>query len=252
MAINEIVEKLNNANAEMHEEIIYAEVFAEIQAGFRKEGLWAKALSECEGDEKKTEALYIKYRAKSLDGELKKYTKEKYKKNEENKKEEEGNKNFFNSASRTRFWVTFFFFLGLVHQAMTYEVSIAYQQTSGMVFTWFIIIINIITWVARAKDAGINVLWVLGMFIPFINFISVYFLGFTPTESLKDKLRKEEEQKEKDGKEKSIDKLSLAENEQGAFGAYLYNKEKNEGGAKKEQRKEAKRKIDKEIGGWGK
>jgi hypothetical protein len=65
-------------------------------------------------------------------------------------------------------------------------------------------------------------------------------------------LGKEEEQKEKDGKEKFIDKLSLAENEQGAFGAYLYNKEKNEGGAKKEQRKEAKRKIDKEIGGWGK
>ena len=107
----------------------------------------------------------------------------------------EENKNFFNSASRTRFWVTFLFLLGLTSQNMTEEVPIYVENVTGLVLTLFIIIINIITWVARAKDAGINILWVLGMFIPFINFISVYLLGITPTKGLKDKLRKEEEQK---------------------------------------------------------
>ena len=105
------------------------------------------------------------------------------------------NKNFFNSASRTRFWVTFLFLLGLTSQNMTEEVPIYAENVTGLVLTLFIIIINIITWIARAKDAGINILWVLGMFIPFINFISVYLLGITPTKGLKDKLRKEEEQK---------------------------------------------------------
>ena len=105
------------------------------------------------------------------------------------------NKNFFNSASRTRFWVTFLFLLGLASQNITEEVPIYVKSVTGLVLTLFIIIINIITWIARAKDAGINILWILGMLIPFINFISIYFLGFTPTKSLKDKLRKEEEQK---------------------------------------------------------
>ena len=105
------------------------------------------------------------------------------------------NKNFFNSASRTRFWVTFLFLLGLTSQNMTEEVPIYAENVTGLVLTLFIIIINIITWIARAKDAGINILWVLGMFLPFINFISVYLLGITPTKGLKDKLRKEEEQK---------------------------------------------------------
>ena len=107
----------------------------------------------------------------------------------------EENKNFFNSASRTRFWVTFLFLLGLTSQNMTEEVPIYAENVTGLVLTLFIIIINIITWIARAKDAGINILWVLGMFLPFINFISVYLLGITPTKGLKDKLRKEEEQK---------------------------------------------------------
>ena len=95
------------------------------------------------------------------------------------------NKNFFNSASRTRFWVTFLFLLGLASQNITEEVPIYVKSVTGLVLTLFIIIINIITWIARAKDAGINILWVLGMFIPFINFVSTYFLGFTPTKGLK-------------------------------------------------------------------
>ena len=42
---NKLSEKLKNANIEMREEIIYAEVFAEIKSGYRRDGLWAKALS---------------------------------------------------------------------------------------------------------------------------------------------------------------------------------------------------------------
>ena len=91
--------------------------------------------------------------------------------------------------------MTFLFLLGLTSQNMTEEVPIYAENVTGLVLTLFIIIINIITWIARAKDAGINILWVLGMFLPFINFISVYLLGITPTKGLKDKLRKEEEQK---------------------------------------------------------
>lgn len=220
MALNEISEKLKNANAEMREEIIYAEVFSEIKAGYRRDGLWAKALSECQGDISKTEALYIKYRAKTLDDELVKYNNEKLNNVEEeklkeekltadkeekeleliqqedgafgiylhqykNKKKRVKNKNFFNSSSRLRFWITYLFLLALVQNSMTAVVPLYYLSMAHAGVATFIVIINIITWIARARDSGINFLWVIAMFIPFLNFISVYLLGVTPTKDLK-------------------------------------------------------------------
>ena len=207
---NKLSEKLKNVNIEMREEIIYAEVFAEIKSGYRRDGLWAKALSKCDGDEKKTEALYIKYRAKILDEEVLKYDNEEQKLNEakhkkrmelvqeedgafaaylqqdNNEKKKVNSKNFFNSSSRLRFWITLLPFFALVQQVtMTSQTPIYAQSIEGMGISWLIILINIITWFARAKDAGINSLWVIGMFIPFLNFISFYLLGVTPSKNLK-------------------------------------------------------------------
>ena len=41
-----------------------------IQEGIKRDGLWAKALANSEGDEKKTKALYIQYRVQAIKDEV--------------------------------------------------------------------------------------------------------------------------------------------------------------------------------------
>jgi hypothetical protein len=48
------------------EELIYAEVFREMESGFRRDGLWAKALSEAKFDENDAKSRYIKLRVQSI------------------------------------------------------------------------------------------------------------------------------------------------------------------------------------------
>jgi hypothetical protein len=48
------------------EEAIFAMVASELASNEIRAGLWAKALAECEGDEKRTTARYIQLRAASL------------------------------------------------------------------------------------------------------------------------------------------------------------------------------------------
>lgn len=52
--------------ANKSEEDLYAMAFAEIQGENRRQGLWAKALSESMGDDKKAQALYIRIRVEQL------------------------------------------------------------------------------------------------------------------------------------------------------------------------------------------
>jgi hypothetical protein len=52
------------------EEQLYQIVVDEIKRDEKREGLWAKALVEAEGDKEKTQALYIKLRVQSLKDEL--------------------------------------------------------------------------------------------------------------------------------------------------------------------------------------
>jgi len=113
-------------------------------------------------------------------------------------------KNFFNSASRLRFWITYCFLLALVQDNMTAEVSIMYKSIEGMGLTMFIIIINIITWVARARDSGINLLWVIAMFIPLLNFIAVYLLGVTPSKDMKKTVNLQDVEKMEDKLQKAL------------------------------------------------
>lgn len=68
--LKEINNKLKGAEGRIREEIIYAAVMKEIKSGSKREGLWAKALSESEGNKAKTESLYIKYRVQSIEDEL--------------------------------------------------------------------------------------------------------------------------------------------------------------------------------------
>jgi len=68
--LKEINNKLKGAEGRIREEIIYAAVMKEIKSGTKREGLWAKALSESEGNKAKTESLYIKYRVQSIEDEL--------------------------------------------------------------------------------------------------------------------------------------------------------------------------------------
>ena len=48
--------------SDLDEEAIYAEALVELKSGKTRPGLWAKAFAESEGDESKSQALYIKLR----------------------------------------------------------------------------------------------------------------------------------------------------------------------------------------------
>ena len=48
------------------EEALYKRVLDEVEAGVIRKGIFAKALADCLGDEKKANSLYIKYRVQSL------------------------------------------------------------------------------------------------------------------------------------------------------------------------------------------
>lgn len=52
------------------EEILYAEVLREIESGVRRDGIWAKALSESEMREGVAKAKYIKLRVQALKDEV--------------------------------------------------------------------------------------------------------------------------------------------------------------------------------------
>jgi len=55
------------------EEALYEAVSKEIADGIRKEGLWAKSLSETEGDETKARALYIRHRVQAMKDDISLY-----------------------------------------------------------------------------------------------------------------------------------------------------------------------------------
>jgi Ankyrin repeat len=48
------------------EEKLYEQVLREIEAGMRRDGLWAKALQKSRGNEQEAKALYIEYRVQSI------------------------------------------------------------------------------------------------------------------------------------------------------------------------------------------
>ena len=48
------------------EELLYAMVMREMQQGIRRDGLWAQALAESDGDPQKAQAAYIRLRLVTL------------------------------------------------------------------------------------------------------------------------------------------------------------------------------------------
>ena len=62
--------KAKGAALQITEEILYAEVFREIESGVRRDGIWAKALSESQMQEDPAKAKYIKLRAQALKDEV--------------------------------------------------------------------------------------------------------------------------------------------------------------------------------------
>lgn len=57
---------LKSAISRRHDEVLYARVLDELKSGSRREGLWAKAIADCSGDEGRAKSLYIKYRVQSI------------------------------------------------------------------------------------------------------------------------------------------------------------------------------------------
>ena len=58
------------AEHRLKEEAIYAHVINEIESGYRRDGLWARALAESKFDERETKSRYIKLRVQSIKDEL--------------------------------------------------------------------------------------------------------------------------------------------------------------------------------------
>ena len=67
---NKINNKLKGKEGRKREEILYEIVTAELEKGYKKKGLLAKARADCSGEEHKVESTYIKYRVQSLKDEI--------------------------------------------------------------------------------------------------------------------------------------------------------------------------------------
>ena len=62
--------KTQGAAFRLTEEMLFAEVYREMEAGIKRDGLWAMALAESKFDESTAKSLYIKYRVQSLKDEI--------------------------------------------------------------------------------------------------------------------------------------------------------------------------------------
>jgi len=60
----------SNAEIRLSEEVIYAEVLREIEAGVRRDGLWARAIANASGNDGAARSEYIKLRVQSLKDEI--------------------------------------------------------------------------------------------------------------------------------------------------------------------------------------
>ena len=67
---NKINNKLKGKEGRKREEILYEIVTAELEKGYKKKGLLAKARADCSGEEHKVESTYTKYRVQSLKDEI--------------------------------------------------------------------------------------------------------------------------------------------------------------------------------------
>lgn len=67
-----LFDKRNKSSAtdRLFEEKIYEEVLKEVEQGKRRDGLWAKAFANSDGNENKAKALYINYRVQSIKDEI--------------------------------------------------------------------------------------------------------------------------------------------------------------------------------------
>ena len=62
--------KTQGAAFRLTAEMLFAEVYREMEAGIKRDGLWAMALAESKFDESTAKSLYIKYRVQSLKDEI--------------------------------------------------------------------------------------------------------------------------------------------------------------------------------------
>ena len=62
--------RLNSAKARLLEEKVYEQVVQELAQGFRRDGLWAKAMAEGNGSEERAKSIYIKLRVQSIKEEM--------------------------------------------------------------------------------------------------------------------------------------------------------------------------------------
>ena len=62
--------RVNSAKARLSEEKLYALVVEELEQGYKRDGLWGKAMEESDGSLDKTKSIYIKLRVQSIKDEM--------------------------------------------------------------------------------------------------------------------------------------------------------------------------------------
>lgn len=62
--------KAQSVVTRLKEEQIYEAIAKELQQGIKREGLWAKAITRSEGNDRKAKSLYIEFRAQSIIDEI--------------------------------------------------------------------------------------------------------------------------------------------------------------------------------------
>ena len=62
--------RVNSAKARLSEEKLYALVVEELEQGYKRDGLWGKAMEESDGSLDKAESIYIKLRVQSIKDEM--------------------------------------------------------------------------------------------------------------------------------------------------------------------------------------
>jgi uncharacterized membrane protein YhaH (DUF805 family) len=89
----------------------------------------------------------------------------------------------FSRASRLRFWIVLTLLLSFVSNSQNPEM---HYTTVYIIMELSTFIIAIITFMGRARDCGKNSLWGIAMFIPLLNFVAIYYLGFTSSKESKE------------------------------------------------------------------
>ena len=86
--------------------------------------------------------------------------------------------NFISRASRLRFWTLLILQLSFVVNAKNPNII---RSEEYFYIEILVLILALVTFIGRANDCGKHFLWGVAIYVPIINLVALYYLGFTPS-----------------------------------------------------------------------